>query len=159
MKTKILITLTLLSLLTTVQATRIPTIPQDKDITILDEYKGTINNTHPYYYGNYCYYPMQPTFFIQKGGVHNHAYKYTNWNMTPHITAIRNALFNPIRNIVTVYPNNTFITFSNETTTKISNHKCPLCNHTMHAAEFSPQSKAIYWFCDEDRLIIGTILK
>lgn len=135
-----------------------PTVANN-DISILDIYRGTANESDPMYWGNHTYfYTGDWYFFAQKGGVHNHAYAHTVWDATPYITSVRNALFNPIENRVTVYRNQTLVTFSNGTTVTLENRLSPLTNSTMHAAEFSPQSRAIYWFEDETRLIVGEIL-
>jgi hypothetical protein len=137
-----------------------PTVEEGKDISMYDVWLGTANESSPLYWGNYCYFfTADWFFFVQKGGVHNHAYRYVMFNQTPYITRIANALFDEVESRLQVYPNQTYVSFSNGSTVVLENRMCPSCNCRMHAAEFSPYSRAIYWFCDEERLIFGEILE
>jgi hypothetical protein len=135
----------------------IPTV--ENDVTIVDEYRGTVNSSHPLYWGNYSYFlsaDLVGIFFVQKGGVHNHATHHTVWNETVYITKVTNCEF--IDGQVIAHNNETHVFFSDGSDRWISDRVCPLCVACMHGYEFSPYSKAIYWQCSNCRLIMGEIL-
>jgi hypothetical protein len=135
----------------------IPTV--ENDVTLVDEYRGTVNSSHPLYWGN-CSYFLSPhlsgIFFLQKGGVHNHATYHTVWNETVYITKLTNCEF--IDGQVIAHNNETHVFFSNGSNCWVSDCVCPLCGACMHGYEFSPRSRAIYWQCSSCRLILGEIL-
>jgi hypothetical protein len=141
---------------------QIPTV--ENDVTIVDEYYGRINSSHPMYWGNYTYFlsaNLSDIFFIQKGGCHNHATYHTQWNepiWIEKLTNIEYIEFNETEGQVIAHYNDTHVFYSNNQDQWIPNRLCPLCNGSMHGYEYSPYSTAIYWQCKNCRLIIGEIL-
>ena len=131
--------------------------PAFEDITLYDVYKGLADEEYPNYYGDIQLFYGQRIFYVQKGGVHNWALTHIVFNSSVYIESITNCEF--INNQVIVHHNETLIELSNGTSFWKPCLKCPLCNCTMHAAEFSYHSLSLYYFCDEDRLIIGEDLK
>ena len=130
-----------------------------EDITIVDEYRGNVNSSHSFYWGNYSYFlssHLSGIFFLQKGGVHNHATHHTVWNETVYIIKLTNCEF--IDGQVIAHNNETHVFFSDGSSCWISDRVCPLCGACMHGYEFSPRSTAIYWQCSSCRLILGEIL-
>ena len=127
------------------------------DVTLYDVYQGKANESTPGYYGQIQLFYGQKLFYIQKGGVHNWALTHITFNETVWIEKITNCEF--INNQVIVHQNETWIELSNGTAWWKPCLTCPLCNHTMHAAEFSYHSLAVYYFCDSDRVVIGELLK
>jgi hypothetical protein len=134
----------------------VPTV--DDDVTIIDEYVGAINNTHPMYYGEIQIFYGQKIWYAQKGGVHNWGLTHVVFDDNPYVKSVRNALFDSIENRVVVYPNQTIVTLSNGSVLWLENEVCPVCNHTMHAAEFSDHGLSLFWFCDSCRLILGILV-
>ena len=139
----------------------------DDDVSLYDVWRGTVNESHPLYWGNYTYFmggscPLgKSVFFIQRGGVHNHACHYTVWNESVYIDKVTNAHYvpwNETHGQVIVHHNETRMTLSNGSIFWIPNRECPLCNASMHIPEFSPNSLAAYWYCHECRLFIGECL-
>lgn len=131
-----------------------------EDITIVDEYRGNVNSSHSFYWGNYSYFlspHLSGIFFLQKGGVHNHATYHTRWNETVYITKLTNTEF--VNDQVIAHNNETHVFLSDGSDQWIPDHICPLCGKCMHGYEFSPYSKAIYWQCSNCRLIIGEVLE
>jgi hypothetical protein len=141
----------------------IPTV--ENDVTLYDEWQGNVNSSHPLYWGNYTYFLSQNLsgiFFIQKGGVHNHATYHTLWNEQVYITKVTNVEyieFNETRGQVLVHYNETHVFLSDGSDKWISDRLCPLCGEPMHGYEFSPYSRAIYWQCKNCRIIIGEVLQ
>jgi hypothetical protein len=136
----------------------VPTVAED--VTIVDEYYGNVNSSHPLYWGNYSYFlssNLSGIFFVQKGGVHNHASFHTVWNEPIYIVKLTNVEF--INDRVIAHNNETHVFFSDGSDRWISDHVCPLCNGSMHGYEFSPYSRAIYWQCATCRLILGEIVQ
>ena len=136
----------------------IPTVKED--ITLYDEWQGNVNSSDPLYWGNYSYFLSQNLsgiFFLQKGGVHNHATSHTVWNENVYITKVTNCEF--IDNQVIAHNNETHVFLSDGSDRWISGRVCPLCSEFMHGYEFSPYSTAIYWQCKNCRLIIGEVLQ
>jgi hypothetical protein len=141
----------------------IPTVKDD--VTLYDEWQGTVNSSHPLYWGNYTYLlssNLSGIFFLQKGGVHNHATYHTLWNENVYITKLTNVEyieFNETEGQVLVHYNETHVFFSNGIDRWIEDFTCPLCGACMHGYEFSPWSTAIYWQCAHCRIIIGEVLQ
>jgi hypothetical protein len=140
----------------------IPTVKDD--VTLYDEWQGTVNSSHPLYWGNYTYLLSQnlsDIFFIQKGGVHNHATYHTRWNENVYITKLTNTEYIEWTNTtgqLLVHYDETHVFYSSGHDEWIANRLCPLCNGSMHGYEFSRWSTAIYWQCSSCRLILGEIL-
>ena len=138
----------------------IPTAKED--ISLYDEWQGTVNSSHSFYWGNYSYFLSQNLsgiFFLQKGGVHNHATYHTVWNEQVYITKLTNCEFNETKSQVIAHNNETHVFLSDGSDRWISDRVCPLCGEFMHGYEFSPYSMAIYWQCANCRLIIGEVLQ
>lgn len=124
------------------------------DLTLYDVFRGgSVNETTPGYYGEIQIFYGQQIFYVQKGGVHNWALTHIVFNETLWIEKLTNCEF--INNQVIVHQNETWIELSNNTSFWKPCLTCPLCNQTMHAAEFSYHSLAVYYFCDECRVVIG----
>jgi hypothetical protein len=88
----------------------IPTVKDD--VTLYDEWQGTVNSSHPLYWGNYTYLlssNLSGIFFLQKGGVHNHATYHTVWNENVYITKVTNCEF--IGSQVLAHNNETHVFF------------------------------------------------
>jgi hypothetical protein len=141
----------------------IPTV--ENDVTIMDEMRGTVNSSHPLYWGNYTYFLSQNLsgiFFLQKGGVHNHATYHTVWNENVYITKVTNVEYiewTETTGQLLVHYNETHVFYSDGSDKWLTDRMCPLCNACMHGYEFSHHSTAIYWQCANCRLIIGEVLE
>jgi len=123
------------------------------DVTLLDVYKGLADEEHPLYYGHVQLFYGEKLFYYQKGGVHNWALVHISFNETVWIESITNCEF--INNQVIVHQNETWIELSNGTAWWKPCLTCPICGNLTHAAEFSHNSLALYYFCDECRVVIG----
>jgi len=123
------------------------------DVTLYDVWQGKANKSTPGYYGEIQLFYGQKLFYVQHGGVHNWALTHIVFNETVWIEKITNCEF--IDNQVIVHKNETWIELSNNTSFWKPCLTCPLCNATMHAAEFSHESLALYYFCDECRVVVG----
>jgi hypothetical protein len=140
----------------------IPTVKDD--VTIVDEWLGSVNSSHPLYWGNYTYFlsaNLSSIFFVQKGGVHNHATHHTRWDEAVYIIQLTNVEYVEWTNTtgqLLVHYDETHVFYSNGHDEWIPNRRCPCCNGSMHGYEFSPRSTAIYWQCAACRLILGEVL-
>jgi hypothetical protein len=137
----------------------------EEDVTIIDEYYGRVNSSHPLYWGEHRYFlstNMTGVFYYQLGGAHNHATHHTIWNEPIYIEKLTNVEYIEWTNTtgqLLVHWNSTHVYFSNGQDEWIPNRLCEICNGSMHGYEFSRHSTAIYWQCSNCRLIIGEILK
>mgnify|MGYP001383791606 CR=1 FL=1 len=134
----------------------IPTVLED--VSLVDEWLGNVNSSHPLYWGNHTYFlsTLTGVFFLQRGGCHNHATYHTVWNETVYITKVTNVEF--IDDWVIAHNNETHVFLSDGSDHWIPDFVCPVCASQMHGYEFSPYSRAIYWQCKNCRLIIGEVL-